>query len=83
MFDQHHISAVAWELFTDSCRKRRFGSTIATVYKTDEILKICTFAGSIGRRLTSGALERLSVKKHEKTQDIIIGGIFFILVHVL
>ena len=49
MFVQHHVSA-AWQLFTNSYKKRLVGLPIATDYKTNEICKICTFAGTIGCR---------------------------------
>ena len=70
MFDQHHISA-AWQLFANYCGKRRFGSAIATVYKTNEIFKICTFDGTIGSRTATRELRsRAYIRggKNAKTQ---------------
>ena len=50
-------------------RKRAFGSPIATVYKTEEILTMCTFSKTIGRRPAARKWRSRAHLRNEKCKN--------------
>ena len=68
MFVQHHVSD-ALQLFANMYKKHNFCAPIATVYKTNEICKICTFAGTIGRPTATREWRSRAYIREEKCKN--------------
>ena len=75
---QHHVSA-AWRHSTNLYRKRTFRSPIATLYKTNGILTICTFSIAIGHQHDARTWRSRAYIREENCRNaqFLFGGIFF------